>query len=91
MKYKLLMYKPMKFTNSDTGEMVEMAKVALMSEKELTGDNRGRQVDVISLLGEAYKILESQIATINLPVDVSVEFEVNLNGKSKVTGVKVIK
>jgi hypothetical protein len=91
MKYKLLMYKPMKFTNSDTGEMVEMAKVALMSEKELTGDNRGRQVDVISLLGEAYKSLESQIATINLPVDVSVEFEVNLNGKSKVTGVKVIK
>lgn len=79
MKYKLLMYKPMKFTNSDTGEMVEMAKVALMSEKELTGDNRGRQVDVISLLGEAYKSLESQIATINLPVDVSVEFEVNLN------------
>lgn len=91
MKYKLLMYKPMKFTNSDTGEIVEMAKVALMSEKELTGDNRGRQVDVISLLGEAYKSLESQIATINLPVDVSVEFEVNLNGKSKVTGVKVIK
>ncbi len=91
MKYKLLMYKPMKFTNSDTGEMVEMAKVALMSDKELTGDNRGRQVDVISLLGEAYKSLESQIATINLPVDVSVEFEVNLNGKSKVTGVKVIK
>ena len=91
MKYKLLMYKPMRFTNSDTGEMVEMAKVALMSEKELTGDNRGRQVDVISLLGEAYKSLESQIATINLPVDVSVEFEVNLNGKSKVTGVKVIK
>lgn len=91
MKYKLLMYKPMKFTDSDTGEMVEMAKVALMSEKELTGDNRGRQVDVISLLGEAYKSLESQIATINLPVDVSVEFEVNLNGKSKVTGVKVIK
>lgn len=91
MKYKLLMYKPMKFTNSDTGEMVEMAKVALMSEKELTGDNKGRQVDVISLLGDSYKSLESQISAVNLPVDVTVDFEVNFNGKSKVTGVRIVK
>lgn len=91
MKYKLLMYKPMKFTNSDTGEMVVMAKVALMSEKDLTGENKGRQVDVISLLGDAYKSLESQISAVNLPVDVTVDFEVNLNGKSKVTGVRIVK